>query len=349
MYNSGKFTEKEQEHMAYSMCSWLTRLFDRSLINAPGPCVLFATPGMISGGFSLETTNPQISRCLINTYCVAGTIGHRLMSGKPTKIELDKDTQIDVRCQIHQLSFSPHTDAKGIMDLVKFLSPKHVVLVHGEKPKMALLKSKIQAELGIPSYDPANNETVCISSTHYVKADLSDKLIQTSLSPNFKFLKTRLAADCGLDSLNIKATSPLQLCDDRISEGILIMGKNHKAKVVHQDELLVILGDEKQEVKCANCFPVNMSNFEKIKTADELSGEVQLFDKCSQLYAKLSSELPELNIQDCGEFLQVESFRASVFVHVGELELGSCRIGSNVSRMKSELEALVDFKESLED
>lgn len=28
--------------------------FDRSLINAPGPCVLFATPGMISGGFSLE-------------------------------------------------------------------------------------------------------------------------------------------------------------------------------------------------------------------------------------------------------------------------------------------------------
>ncbi|OAY69787.1 Cleavage and polyadenylation specificity factor subunit 3-II, partial [Ananas comosus] len=28
--------------------------FERSLINAPGPCVLFATPGMISGGFSLE-------------------------------------------------------------------------------------------------------------------------------------------------------------------------------------------------------------------------------------------------------------------------------------------------------
>ncbi|RVW34537.1 Cleavage and polyadenylation specificity factor subunit 3-II [Vitis vinifera] len=36
--------------------SWMmcVRSFDRSLINAPGPCVLFATPGMISGGFSLE-------------------------------------------------------------------------------------------------------------------------------------------------------------------------------------------------------------------------------------------------------------------------------------------------------
>ncbi|KAK9167855.1 hypothetical protein Scep_003046 [Stephania cephalantha] len=28
--------------------------FDRSFINAFGPCILFASPGMISGGFSLE-------------------------------------------------------------------------------------------------------------------------------------------------------------------------------------------------------------------------------------------------------------------------------------------------------
>lgn len=31
---------------------------------------------------------------------MAGTIGHKLMSGKPTKIDVDKDTQIDVRCQV---------------------------------------------------------------------------------------------------------------------------------------------------------------------------------------------------------------------------------------------------------
>jgi len=28
--------------------------FERSMIDAPGPCVLFATPGMLSGGFSVE-------------------------------------------------------------------------------------------------------------------------------------------------------------------------------------------------------------------------------------------------------------------------------------------------------
>ena len=32
----------------------VVKSFDRSMIDAPGPCVLFATPGMISGGFSLE-------------------------------------------------------------------------------------------------------------------------------------------------------------------------------------------------------------------------------------------------------------------------------------------------------
>ncbi|RRT83636.1 hypothetical protein B296_00007000 [Ensete ventricosum] len=110
--------------------------FDRSLINAPGPCVLFATPGMISGGFSLEVFkqwapselnlvtlpgynyitislrsqwNPSkgrskfmssLSFMALLIYCVAGTIGHKLMSGKPTRIDLDKDTYVDVRCQV---------------------------------------------------------------------------------------------------------------------------------------------------------------------------------------------------------------------------------------------------------
>lgn len=36
-------------------------------------------------------------------YCVAGTIGHKLMSGKATTIDLDKDTRIDVRCQVNFL------------------------------------------------------------------------------------------------------------------------------------------------------------------------------------------------------------------------------------------------------
>lgn len=240
---------------------------------------------------------------------MAGTIGHKLMAGKPTKIDLDKDTHIDVRCQIHQLSFSPHTDAKGIMDLVKFLSPKHVVLVHGEKPKMALLKGRIQSELDIECYYPSNNETVSIPSTHYVKADASDSFIRRSLNPNFKFSKCSAVvgkSDPGFK--NIRDLTSLQVGDERVAEAILVLDTNKKAKVIHQDELLQMLGEEKQEILFAYCCPLNIN---KMETASHRS----LSPKSSWLhvlFSELSNELSRENIQLFGEHLQVESFDASI-------------------------------------
>ncbi|KAL3655340.1 Cleavage and polyadenylation specificity factor subunit 3-II [Castilleja foliolosa] len=224
--------------------------FDRSSINAPGPCVLFATPGMISGGFSLEVFKEwapyEGNLVTLPGYCVAGTIGHKLMSAKtPTQIRLDKDVQIDVRCEIHQLSFSPHTDAKGIMDLVKFLSPKHVILVHGEKPKMATLKEKIESELAMKCYYPANLETVSIPSTQHVPADASDEFLWSCLSPNFSFPETNFGQGSNSDDDSYKRTMPMvQVCDDRVAQGMLTL-KDKKPKVVGRNELMEILGVEK--------------------------------------------------------------------------------------------------------
>ncbi|KAB2088361.1 hypothetical protein ERO13_A04G142900v2 [Gossypium hirsutum] len=313
-WTSQKIKETYATHNAFDFKN--VRNFDRSLINAPGPCVLFATPGMIVGGFSLEVfmqwAPSENNLVTLPGYCVAGTIGHKLMSGKPTKIDLDKDTQINVRCQIHQLSFSPHTDAKGIMDLVKFLSPKHAILVHGEKPKMATLKERIQSELGIQCYCPANNETVTIPSTHYVKADASGTFIRSCLNPNFKF-STRSSTDKSyLDSNKSKAVSRLSVSDDRATEGILVVEKGKKAKVIHQDEILHMLGEKKHEIQFAYCIPMPMARTEDLSsTSHMLCG----FDKStliSRLSMILSDELSEGNILDLGEELQVESFRVSV-------------------------------------
>ncbi|GAB2279942.1 Cleavage and polyadenylation specificity factor subunit 3-II [Dionaea muscipula] len=297
--------------------------FDRSLINAPGPCVLFATPGMISGGFSLEVFKhwapSEMNLVTLPGYCVAGTVGHKLMSGKPTKIDLDQETQIDVRCQIHQLSFSPHTDGKGIMDLIRFLSPKHVILVHGEKPKMATLKERIQKELGIPCYHPANNEQVCIPSNHYVRADASATFIQSSLQPNFSFKKTTSLEGDGTGMMM------LQVHDTRVADGILVMEENLKLKAVHQDELILALGKNKNEVSFAYCCPVqgqaynnnnNNNNTEKTSDVDLLtSGQngsvtTDKEDRClGLLYRELVTQLSSLKIEDFGEYLLVESLR----------------------------------------
>nr|XP_048318828.1 cleavage and polyadenylation specificity factor subunit 3-II isoform X1 [Ziziphus jujuba var. spinosa] len=301
--------------------------FDRSMIDAPGPCVLFATPGMISGGFSLEVFKhwaPSDKNLVtLPGYCVAGTIGHKLMSGKPTKIDLDKDTQIDVRCQvhlllIHQLSFSPHTDAKGIMDLVKFLSPKHVLLVHGEKPKMATLKGRIQSELGIPCYDPANNDTVSIPSTHYVKALASDTFIRSCSHPNFKFLENSLEDGNGGSRFKFgNSELQLQVTDERVAEGILVMEKSKKAKVVHQEELLLMLGEKEHKVRFAYCCPVRIGSLEETKSTDitPTNNRLCVTGRCfwlRVLFARLSSEFSGGNIQDFGEYLQVESFQVSI-------------------------------------
>ncbi|RZR95230.1 hypothetical protein BHM03_00024055 [Ensete ventricosum] len=255
--------------------------FDRSLINAPGPCVLFATPGMISGGFSLEVFKQwapsELNLVTLPGYCVAGTIGHKLMSGKPTRIDLDKDTYVDVRCQIHQLSFSPHTDSKGIMDLVEYLSPKHVILVHGEKPKMAMLKERIQSELGIQCYYPANNEKLLISTTQNVKIDVTKKFI--------------------------RSCSSAMLSNDTTAEGILLMEKTKTAKLIHGNELLHTLGVKEHQVRFAFCCPVEVTRMEPL--SDEANTTLCHVNSIMKVY------VPR-NIQIASDSLQLHTFHVRV-------------------------------------
>lgn len=200
------------------------------------------------------------------------------------------------------------------MDLVKFLSPKHLILVHGEKPRMISLQERIQSELGILTYCPANNETVSVPSTHYVKADISDTSRWKAKYPNFKFSKTNPE---GNSNRGFMATpiDPLRVFDDRVTDGILWLEKSKKAKAVHQDEFLGMLGAEKHELQFAYCCQVRIGNLGNARNI-EISGDVlPVIDKCSWLHVlngKLEIELAEINIQDCGEHIQVESLSISV-------------------------------------
>lgn len=200
------------------------------------------------------------------------------------------------------------------MDLVKFLSPKHAILVHGEKPKMATLKGRIQSELGIQCYDPANNETVSIPSTHYVKAVASDAFIQSCLTPNFKFLKSGLEDGSESGSKARNSMPCLQVIDERVTEGIFVMEKGKKAQVVHQDELLLMLGEKKHIVQHAYCCPIRIGNSESTNQA--LTDNVPcITDRCfwlRLLFVVLSDKFSEGNVQDFGEHLQVESFHMSI-------------------------------------
>jgi integrator complex subunit 11 len=91
--------------------------FERHQIDAPGPMVLFATPGMLHSGLSLDVfkkwAGSELNLVVIPGYCVVGTVGNKLLTGRTHTVEIDKKTTLDVKCKVANLSFSAHADAKG--------------------------------------------------------------------------------------------------------------------------------------------------------------------------------------------------------------------------------------------
>jgi integrator complex subunit 11 len=87
--------------------------------------VLLATPGMLHGGSSVQVfkewcTNEN-NTLIIPGYCVAGTLGNKLLTGT-RQLVIDKKNY-DVKMRIANISFSAHADAKGILNLMRHLEP----------------------------------------------------------------------------------------------------------------------------------------------------------------------------------------------------------------------------------
>lgn len=155
--------------------------FDKAYIDNPGAMVVFATPGMLHAGLSLQIFKrwaPNENNTVIMPgYCVAGTVGHKVLSGAK-KVEFENRQVIDVKMSVQYMSFSAHADAKGIMQLIRHCEPKNVMLVHGEDSKMDFLKQKIMEEFGLECYKPANGETVSIPTNPNVPLDISIGLLK---------------------------------------------------------------------------------------------------------------------------------------------------------------------------
>ncbi|KAJ3079048.1 Integrator complex subunit 11 [Rhizoclosmatium hyalinum] len=103
--------------------------FERTYADDPGPMVLFASPGMLHAGQSLDVFkkwcgDPK-NMIILPGYCVAGTVGAKVLAGEKV-IDVDKVTRLNVNLQVKNLSFSAHADAKGIMQLIGMCKPKHV-------------------------------------------------------------------------------------------------------------------------------------------------------------------------------------------------------------------------------
>ena len=192
----------------------------------PGPKVLFASPGMLHAGTSLQVftkwCHDPLNTIIMPGYCVAGTVGAKVLAGQK-EIDIDKFTRVFCNMQIKNLSFSAHADAKGIMALVSMAKAKNVMLVHGEKAKMAKLKKRIEHEMGIPCFDPANGETITIEPKPTVPLAVPDDYVES------EHVKAAETAKGPIDKVSISGCVVL---DDNVNK----KGSSKRLRLIPQDE-----------------------------------------------------------------------------------------------------------------
>ncbi|KAF9349513.1 Integrator complex subunit 11 [Mortierella sp. AD094] len=239
------------------------KAWDRSYIDATGPMVVFATPGMLHSGTSLElfkkwAPDPK-NMVIMPGYCVAGTVGSKVLAGEK-KIQIDAFTSVDVNLQVKNLSFSAHADAKGIMQLIRQCEAKNVVLVHGEKSSMGFLKSRIMTEFGIPCFDPANGTTVSIETSHVIPIEMSASLLKQHLIRQSETMDQSNdgltsssspgdSSDDSLESINLKKPLTVKPKDKVLIQGMLVMEDGKPIRLEDAEEALDRLGTAKHKVR----------------------------------------------------------------------------------------------------
>ncbi len=225
--------------------------WDRQYMDLPGPAVLFATPGMLHIGTSLEVfkkwaPHPE-NMVIMPGYCVAGTVGAKVLNGDK-EIYIDAYNKIPVNLQVKNLSFSAHADAKGILQLIKQCDPRNVMLVHGEKAKMEFLQEKIKRECRIPCFSPANGETIIIDTPLSIPVDVSVDLLKRHLAAQKLPLPP---SDERIDVTKIKPVNGIPI------QGVLTMEPDQIPRLMDVDEA----------IRDAN-LPLRELTFDFIKTFD---------------------------------------------------------------------------------
>ncbi|KAJ3186222.1 Integrator complex subunit 11 [Gaertneriomyces sp. JEL0708] len=275
--------------------------FDMKLADEPGPCVLFASPGMLHAGTSLEVFKKwcwsPLNTVILPGYCVAGTVGAKVLSGEKT-IQIDRYTKVEVKMAVKNLSFSAHADQPGIMRLIRMCEPRNVMLVHGESGKMKVLAEKVEKEIAIPVFWPANGEGIDVATR-----GLAEIIVDRGV------LGKRAAIDDRSDSINaMKRTSNDDINEVRPPEPQPFRGRLHlpanvsDASSTQPIPEILPLSPSKPEPKTFTLrkrfFPVAyLPSFVSTKPSDHDTTAVTILSSLfSSLVTELTNALPDMLI-----------------------------------------------------
>jgi len=104
-----------------------------------GPCVVFASPGMLQSGVSRQlfdrwASDPK-NGVLIAGYAVEHTLAKEIMMQPKEVVTLEGRRQ-PLHCIVDYVSFSAHVDFVQNRSFITQVAPKNIILVHGQKDEV---------------------------------------------------------------------------------------------------------------------------------------------------------------------------------------------------------------------
>lgn len=127
------------------------------------PSIVVATAGMMQGGPVLNYISnlyrDSKSAVLLTGFQVENSPGRILL--ETGKIQLDGKT-VDVKMQVQKFDFSGHASQSELLKSLKKWSPEKVLLVHGDRQVLPVLKGEIESGLGIEAVIPSIGKEIVL-------------------------------------------------------------------------------------------------------------------------------------------------------------------------------------------
>lgn len=252
-----------------------------------GPCVVVASPGMLQSGVSrqlLERWAPDPKNAVIMTgYSVEGTLAKDLLR-EPTAIPsiTNPDMSIPRRISVDEISFAAHVDFIENSGFIDEVSPKKIILVHGDSNPMGRLKSALLSkylsrkgtEDEVKVFNPRNCEEVLIGFKGVKIAKVVGRLAQAQVELINKALKEETKCP------------KIEVVEDGVSKDKDMVDKNEKedakeSKTIETD--VQISG-----VLIYKDFDMNIMSLEDLSEFSQLSTSVVKSNAKLKVHANVS-------------------------------------------------------------
>ena len=173
--------------------------------------------------------------CIFPGYCSPGTVGNKILNGEK-KIEVDGET-IEVKCEVYYMSFSAHADQKGLLQLVNNITPKNLMLIHGDFEAMKKFKETCQSQIHAKILMPENKENVTFNECpKYEQVSISRDLLNViETLEKIKYKKTKninannIIYNGKKNILSLKKIKLFGKINNKINNKINIVLKNENA------------------------------------------------------------------------------------------------------------------------